>query len=43
MEVIAQEYVIAQKHKFLPAWQTSLDSTPTMGSSAGIALATLDT
>ena len=33
MEVIAQEHVIAQKHEFLPAWQISLDSTPTMGSS----------
>ena len=43
MEVIAQEHVIAQKHEFLPAWQISLDSTPTMGSSTGIALATLDT
>ena len=42
MEVIAQEHVIAQKHEFLPAWD-SLDSTPTMGSSTGIALATLDT
>ena len=43
MEVIAQEHVIAQKHEFLPAWQISLDSAPTMGSSAGIALAILDT
>ena len=43
MEVIAQEHVIAQKHEFLSAWQIPLRSTPTMGSSAGIALATLDT
>ena len=48
MEVVAQnvtaQKVIAQKDEFLQlASQVSSDSTPTMGSSTGIALATLDT
>ena len=29
MEVVAQKFVTAQKHEFLPALQASLDSTPT--------------
>ena len=44
MEVVAQRKVIAQNDEFLAlALQASLGSTPTMGSSTGIALATSDT
>ena len=44
MEVVAQEKVIVQKDEFLSlAYQASFDSIPTMGSSTGITLATLDT
>ena len=44
MEVVAQKEVTVQKDEFLAlALQAPLDSTPTRGSSTGIALATLDT
>ena len=38
-----QKYVAAQKHEFLPALQSSLDSLSTMGSCTGKVLATVDT